>query len=383
MTKKYLVPAAFLLVILALGYSVYRRAKSTSKGSPQADSQRKEEPKPPVSEESMTALKPHSPTDEPEPPIVDGWKTYESNELGFKIRYPGSWYHAGRTDIRWGTNVMAFSNIKDEGEYFKNLGETDVDLEIIVIKDYPYQTLERIRKSADNSSTQVKEVDFQGLPAVERRDSKVFMPLDGRSLSIEFARGNYFYCLALFSKTEEGIKKQETTFRQMLDTFAFTGQPLEYQPEEWVTYGAYSFGYKFRYPKGWYDCSYFSEGDASKGSKCISPFDFSPYFMDRGVGYGPAPQISVGVSEGQPRESAGEEGPQGPAGIFYVGKTTLGGLPAREEIQIYEGAARRIICTKGNKTYTISLEAPLWEDFYTYKELFEEIVKTFEFYDKL
>ena len=356
-TKKYLVVAVFLLLTLTIGYGIFLSAKLTNpKSKLQTSSQQSQEtsafPEEPTLSPSETAT--HPPFGEAEPPIINGWKTYESSELGFKLDYPGSWYHAGLMNSRrtTTTNVMNFSNIKDRGEYFKNLGEADVDLEIIIIKDYPYQTLEKIRKSEQNSSAQFKEVTFQGRSAFERRDSKVFMPFDGRSLSIEFANGEYFYCLALFSKTEEGIKTHEAIFRQILDTFAFTGQPLEYHSDdEWVTYGGSSFGYKFRYPRGWYDCGYFFGSDASKGSKCISPYDFSPYFMDRGVGYGPAPQISVKVSEGYSREQAVEEGTQGPAGIFYLGNTTLAGLPAREEIQVYEGAARRIICTKGNKTY--------------------------------
>jgi len=220
MTKKYLVIATFLLLILALSYGISRRFKPAPTQTI-----------PPTTSEQNQQTSPSGKKPEPQIAVPDGWRTYENKGFGFRISYPASWFEQEIAQDRNG-NVAAksFTTAKKIGPLLGGMGDQDLIVSVHVTLDFPYETLEEAKinhsgliywQDYDPRAEYVKQVYFKNLPAVERMGLNPAETRDYYILTIEFVEENRLYLIKLLCLTREALTNHERTFRKVLETFDF------------------------------------------------------------------------------------------------------------------------------------------------------------------
>jgi len=216
MTKKYLIIATFLILILGLSYGVSRRFKFTPT-QPQ--------PNPSTPPQQNQQSSPSKKTPEPTITIPEGWKTFTSEKIGYSISYPGDWYASDDSEN------LSLVTIPDIGPLNSKMTEKDVKVLINPYRYTPQQLKElgdpetHLRNSINPEyrahAEYVKETSVAGQYAIESLRTPLGETELTYTLGIGFIKDGIGYSIRLISPFREAISYREPTFREMLETFTF------------------------------------------------------------------------------------------------------------------------------------------------------------------
>jgi|GEM_PF-1826432 len=260
LTRKIIVLAALLALLTGVGYYLYQKTTS--------------QPQTPTPPEQNQQSSPSGKTPEPQITVPEGWKVFQSQKYDFSVGYPKDWVIESI-----GKDNLSIATVRDIGPLLSGMADYDAFIDVGCRPDFEYETLQEAKDhnsgltnwhSSDERAEYVREINFLGLFAIERRGRPMPLSEPGYSLSINFIKDRTLFSISLFSMSKEGLLYHEATFRQMLETFSLRAVPkaeaetvstVPPLPEGWKLYTSKEFGFALGYPTDGYYATgnYFSD----------------------------------------------------------------------------------------------------------------------------
>ena len=186
---------------------------------------------------------------------TSNWLTYRNEEYGFEMRYPGNenWKFYDFFDPSYGLNFNLSSNLS--GAEYKKYGRHALYISLFEgnpneIKPEPYETVLNKRQSTFKGRNSVEFIILSG----DRKRKTTFVELSD----------NIFLSISCSPKPEEDniniydriLKKTINSIKLNIDQKVINNleesQKIEIDTSNWLTYRNEKYGFKIKYPEGWF-----------------------------------------------------------------------------------------------------------------------------------